>query len=105
MKTSTNDRVLKMTEFFKAHPVDTIKICCKYHREIVEDILARDTVSLKQVDYIRTIITGKANHRNQPDLNKVHTIKCTMFGCQCKITGTAIQLGARKNLCDEHGNS
>lgn len=100
-----SDRIKKMNEFFKAHPVDTIKFCCVYHKKIVEDILSREFVSLKQVDYMAGIVAGKANHRNQADPNKVFTIKCASFGCECKITGTAIELGVRKNLCDEHGNS
>ncbi len=102
---SSNERVLKMHEFFKKNPVEKITFCCDYHKDIVVDILARNTVSLKQVDYISAIIAGKANHRNQPDLNKVHTIRCAKWDCECRITGTAIELGTRRNLCDEHGNS
>lgn len=53
--------------------------------------------------------TGPKVHQGEPtfaqDPTKVFTITCAQFGCETKVTGTRMQLGAEwKNRCPEHRN-
>ena len=104
--TTSTESYLKFREFFASRNVETMEVCCPTHKKALVEIVKGKSITLKQLNFARAIVTNKLNHSDgggaPMDMEKVFEVKCTHYQCETMLTGTRLELGATLTRCELH---